>query len=240
MPVILPNSQAIMTWLGAKPASSREICSLLKPYDAGSLDCYTVPTEVGRVGRDDPSFILPIKSRKDGIAAAFGRAKKPADKDVNSETHAPMSEEVKATTRPNSKGAEAEEARTSKKRQLDEDEELARSLQQEEEKAQEKRLKKEEQPVHTDEQAVEVEQGGDVKNLTVKEEVDEEKVHPSSKFSPEPYNPPTSPPRPTGGYSTTTSPAAAVSPRRTGGGPSKKLDEAAKGTKDIRNFFGSK
>lgn len=62
---------------------------------------------------------------------------------------------------------------------------------------------------------------------------------PSSEFSPEPFNPPVLPPRPHGGYSTATF-TQYTSPPRKMATPSKKLEQAAKRTKDIRNFFGSK
>lgn len=221
MPVILPDSQAIMTWLGARPASSKEVCSLLKPYEAGDLDIYPVPREIGKVGNDNDSFILPVSSRKDGIAAAFGRVSK-GDKDVNSETHAPLEEEVKAVS-------------PGKKRQLQEDEEMAQALQREEEEIKAKRIKSEPQvnKDKSDEREV-------ITETATKDEHQGEQQT-SSKFSPEPFNPPISPPRPHGGYSTSSSSTIQQnSPSRKMATPSKKLEQAAKGTKDIRNFFESK
>ncbi|CAD6886104.1 unnamed protein product [Tilletia controversa] len=103
MPVILPDAESIALWLGLpqQPVSKHEeearmeeeeevknaqgpssssvplarVAKLLKPFDNGELQCYRVPPEVGKVGNNDPKFILPVSDRKDGIMAAFGRAK---------------------------------------------------------------------------------------------------------------------------------------------------------------------
>ncbi|SPO21808.1 uncharacterized protein UTRI_01300_B [Ustilago trichophora] len=88
MPVILPNEQAISTWLGldARPKSenevkkgddvddtwSFEVAKLLRPLQS-ELECYKVPKEVGKVGNSHPSFILPIEERKDGLKAFFAK-----------------------------------------------------------------------------------------------------------------------------------------------------------------------
>ncbi len=92
MPVILPTEKAIATWLGldAKPKSeadvkkgddvddtwSFEVAKLLRPLQS-ELECYKVPKEVGKVGNSDPSFILPIEERKDGLRAFFSKQKQP-------------------------------------------------------------------------------------------------------------------------------------------------------------------
>ncbi|PWZ03058.1 DUF159-domain-containing protein, partial [Testicularia cyperi] len=81
MPVILPDAQAIATWLGlghkGKPDHEDdtwdiETAKLLRPLRS-PLDCYKVPREVGKVGNSDPSFILPIEERKDGLRAFFAK-----------------------------------------------------------------------------------------------------------------------------------------------------------------------
>ncbi|TKA64722.1 hypothetical protein B0A49_07989 [Cryomyces minteri] len=81
MPVILDNgSEEIRTWLDPKRAEwSRELQSLLKPYD-GELECYPVSKDVGKVGNNSPSFIVPIDSteNKNNIANFFGNQKKAA------------------------------------------------------------------------------------------------------------------------------------------------------------------
>jgi hypothetical protein len=239
MPVILPNAEAMEIWLGARPASSREVCSLLRPYDKGTLDLYPVPREVGRVGNDDKSFILPVSARKDGIAAAFGRSQK-VEKDVNSETHAPIGEEMKAV-----------DGDGKRKRQLDEDERLAKELQDKEEAAakrpkleEDERLAKSlQEEEEVDLKGPKIEEDDKVQKVekstpAVKEkDINDGERRPSSRFSPEPFNPPVSPPRPKGGYSKVDDDDRDTSPRKTS---SKALAEAAKGTKDIRNFFGGK
>lgn len=81
MPVLLDNgSDAIRTWLDPnKREWSRELQSLLKPYD-GDLECYPVNKDVGKVGNNSPSFVVPLDSaeNKSNIANFFGNQKKAA------------------------------------------------------------------------------------------------------------------------------------------------------------------
>lgn len=92
MPVILPTAQAISTWLGmgvetksedevktgkdVDDSWSLDVAKLLRPLQ-GELECYKVPKEVGKVGNNNPSFILPIEERKDGLKAFLARQKQP-------------------------------------------------------------------------------------------------------------------------------------------------------------------
>ena len=81
MPVILENgSDEITTWLDPGRAEwSKDLQSLLRPYE-GELECYPVSKEVGKVGNNSPSFIIPVASseNKHNIANFFGNAKKTA------------------------------------------------------------------------------------------------------------------------------------------------------------------
>ncbi|KAL8869997.1 MAG: hypothetical protein Q9174_003853, partial [Haloplaca sp. 1 TL-2023] len=81
MPVILENgSDAIRTWLDPKRSEwSKELQSLLKPF-GGDLECYPVSKEVGKVGNNSPTFIVPVASteNKNNIANFFSNAKKGA------------------------------------------------------------------------------------------------------------------------------------------------------------------
>ena len=74
MPVILENgSDAVRTWLDpARTEWSKDLQSLLKPYD-GELECYPVSKDVGKVGNNSPSFLVPINStaNKNNIANFF-------------------------------------------------------------------------------------------------------------------------------------------------------------------------
>ncbi|SPO39783.1 uncharacterized protein PSFLO_05264 [Pseudozyma flocculosa] len=77
MPVILPDAHSIATWLGLGQGDKEdtwtpEVARLLRPLKK-PLECYKVPREVGRVGNDDPGFILPIESRRDGLKAFFSK-----------------------------------------------------------------------------------------------------------------------------------------------------------------------
>lgn len=274
MPVILPNAHAIFTWLGmtSLSRSSDAVSRLLKPYDAGPLDVYTVPREVGRVGTDDPKYILPVASRKDGIAAAFGRMRKrtPSVDDANSETNAPQTEELKslngAGKRSHSQcesikddnlgvkheGVKSEDLNAKRRKeqpvkdessqdQIDSDAALAKKLQEEEEQGHQST-------------SLESIANSKPKDVASGRHESQSSLHPSSKFSPDPFNPPVSPPRPYGGYSTLDKHGTAQRvPQATkmGGGRMRNeegnsrrhneyLKQAAKGTKDIRNFFGQK
>lgn len=79
MPVILENgSDAIRTWLDPERSEwSKDLQSLLKPFP-GELECYPVSKDVGKVGNNSPSFIVPIASseNKNNIANFFGNAQK--------------------------------------------------------------------------------------------------------------------------------------------------------------------
>ena len=84
MPVILENgSDQIRTWLDPNRSEwSKELQALLKPF-SGELDCYPVSKEVGKVGNDSPSFIVPVASteNKSNIANFFANTKKLAKGD---------------------------------------------------------------------------------------------------------------------------------------------------------------
>ncbi|KAK1971635.1 DUF159-domain-containing protein [Colletotrichum sublineola] len=77
MPVILNlGSQEIKSWLDPQRHEwSKELQSLLKPFD-GELECYPVSKEVGKVGNNSPSFIIPVASKenKSNIANFFANA----------------------------------------------------------------------------------------------------------------------------------------------------------------------
>ncbi|KAK3682186.1 hypothetical protein B0T22DRAFT_530631 [Podospora appendiculata] len=76
MPVILePGSEAMKTWLDpARWEWSGELQGLLRPFE-GALEVYPVSREVGKVGNNSPSFVIPVASRenKSNIANFFGK-----------------------------------------------------------------------------------------------------------------------------------------------------------------------
>lgn len=82
MPVILENgSPEMFMWLDNAGHGSwgKELQSLLRPY-SGELECYPVSKDVGKVGNNSPTFIVPVNSteNKNNIANFFGGAKKAA------------------------------------------------------------------------------------------------------------------------------------------------------------------
>ncbi len=76
MPVILEaGSEGMKTWLDpARYKWSSELQGLLKPFE-GELECYPVSKEVGKVGNNSPSFLIPVDSKenKNNIANFFAR-----------------------------------------------------------------------------------------------------------------------------------------------------------------------
>ncbi|KAH7026313.1 uncharacterized protein B0I36DRAFT_330366 [Microdochium trichocladiopsis] len=74
MPVILENgSDEVRTWLDpARHEWSAELQSLLRPWK-GELEIYPVSKDVGKVGNNSPTFIIPIDSKenKNNIANFF-------------------------------------------------------------------------------------------------------------------------------------------------------------------------
>jgi hypothetical protein len=78
MPVIFDEgSKALTTWLDPGQSKwSADLQFLLKPYQ-GELDIYQVSKDVGKVGNNSPTFILPIDSseNKNNIANFFGNGK---------------------------------------------------------------------------------------------------------------------------------------------------------------------
>lgn len=100
MPVILePGSEQIRTWLSPKRFEwSRDLQSLLRPYE-GELEIYPVNKDVGKVGNDSPTFIIPIDSKenKRNIANFFSKPGKPAQT-VSQVKKEVKKEEVKETS----------------------------------------------------------------------------------------------------------------------------------------------
>jgi putative SOS response-associated peptidase YedK len=76
MPVIFnPGDDAIHTWLDPhRNTWTKELQSLLKPWN-GELEIYAVSKDVGKVGNNSPSFIVPIDSEqnKNNIANFFSK-----------------------------------------------------------------------------------------------------------------------------------------------------------------------
>lgn len=82
MPAILENgSDEITKWLDpARNTWTRELQALLRPF-TGELDIYPVTKDVGKVGNNSPSFIIPLDSKenKSNIQNFFNNAKAKAE-----------------------------------------------------------------------------------------------------------------------------------------------------------------
>ncbi|KAJ3813133.1 hypothetical protein F5876DRAFT_35855 [Lentinula aff. lateritia] len=77
-PVILSTQEDIDQWLDTSSQRwSEDLAQMVsRAYTKDSpLECYQVPKEVGKIGMESSSFILPISVRKDGIEAMFSKQK---------------------------------------------------------------------------------------------------------------------------------------------------------------------
>jgi len=101
MPVILENgSEAIRTWLNPRRTEwSKELQSLLHPFD-GELDVYPVSKEVGKVGNNSPSFLMPVNStaNRSNIANFFVYPRKPAQSQADDQPSAKAEHGVQDST----------------------------------------------------------------------------------------------------------------------------------------------
>ncbi|WWC71123.1 uncharacterized protein I206_105076 [Kwoniella pini CBS 10737] len=94
MPVILSEWQDIYDWLDlgevkgwieGKDGTGRLLNS------TEGLDCYPVPTEVGKIGNNSPTFIQPVSERKDGIKSFFSKQQQSSPGKVKKEETSPIS-----------------------------------------------------------------------------------------------------------------------------------------------------
>lgn len=106
MPVVLdPGSKEMGMWLDPERYEwSKELQACLKPYQ-GELECYPVDQAVGKVGNNDPSFIVPVNSaaNKNNIANFFGGGggKKVAEGEVrNDEAEEVKKEKIGGRSKP--------------------------------------------------------------------------------------------------------------------------------------------
>lgn len=78
MPAILdPSAAAVATWLDpCRTSWSHDLQALLRP-SAADLEVYSVSKEVGKVGNDSPSFVIPVASKenKENIANFFANSR---------------------------------------------------------------------------------------------------------------------------------------------------------------------
>ncbi|EWC48890.1 hypothetical protein DRE_00195 [Drechslerella stenobrocha 248] len=80
MPVIFePNSSEIKEWLDPRRHWDDGLQRLLQPFEKAGLECYPVRKEVGKVGNNSSSFIIPLDSEdnKSNIKNFFSKGGKP-------------------------------------------------------------------------------------------------------------------------------------------------------------------
>lgn len=186
----------------------------MKPFEK-NLEVYPCPREVGKVGTDNPAYILPIDQRKDGIMAAFGRAKS----NKNSTGGDGSKEKAKETIDTLEKDDKVED-QVALSNLVDE------SIKEQDHVSQEH--KEEPNPQDNASKSQEKEKPEE------DEEEEEIKPKPSSKFSPEPWNPPLS--TPPGGKSSYSTPKKST-PSTKGKGKAKDEVQEVKGKASLESAF---
>lgn len=217
-------------WLGlpnpstSSPPSLKEVASLMRPFEE-TLEIYPCPREVGRVGNDNPNFILPVNQRKDGIMAAFGRAKG-----------------GKGESTEKGKGREKEKTEEELKTNEVEGESSlkGKDIKDKSEEPRGKEVEVEEQVLLSEvanEMQTDLEEKSDPsleiespasKSNPIFPSITSNSIEPSSKFSPEPWNPPIPSPSPPKASKSTPSKATSQS---------KANEKAAIGTSNIEDMF---
>lgn len=117
MPVIFePNSPEIKTWLDPSRRWDEGLQRLLQPFEKSGLEFYPVKKEVGKVGNNSPSFIVPLDSaeNKSNIKNFF-------NKGTNVKPLQPFKEPEKPWTNPKKLG-DIEDEEESKVKTEDEEE----------------------------------------------------------------------------------------------------------------------
>lgn len=189
-PFILDSPEAIEMWLDTT-APLDQVRKLIQVYE-GPLEYYKVPKEVGKVGNDDAAFIMPVAQRKDGLMAAFGRA---AKKEEGHET-----QEVKDGSA--EKQAKKEEDHGGDSKQEIGPAQPPSSDTNTETNAPEPTSKELKEETDGDVEAQETTKPSTPSTPKQSQAT----TQPSSRWSPDPFNPPVSPERPNGGYSTVEDP----------------------------------
>jgi hypothetical protein len=120
MPAILENgSEEITTWLDPKRLTwSEKLQRLLRPF-TGELEIYPVSKDVGKVGNNSETFIIPIASsqNKSNIANFFSKGAREEDsrtavKAESSNSISPVGEVRKEDLSPQIKREPGEEGKT--------------------------------------------------------------------------------------------------------------------------------
>ncbi|WVF69072.1 hypothetical protein IAT40_003846 [Kwoniella sp. CBS 6097] len=118
MPCILSDWDQVARWLDLGEVKGWEEgkagTGVLLKGTAG-LDCYAVPSEVGKIGNNSPTFIQPVSERSDGIKSFFqkqapspAKPKKEAREDSGKTTNEGKEERVKAGSQQQSQPVKTE------------------------------------------------------------------------------------------------------------------------------------
>jgi len=100
-PVILTSQDSLDRWLDTSTQTwDTKLNRLLEPYNDSDapLECYAVPSEVGKVGVESRTFIEPVQNRRDGIEAMFMRQTKAVPKSGGKRKRDPSPTEEKPET----------------------------------------------------------------------------------------------------------------------------------------------
>ncbi|KAA8626406.1 SRAP domain containing protein [Pyrenophora tritici-repentis] len=94
------GSDAIRTWLDPSRTEWNDaLQSLLRPFH-GKLECYPVSKDVGKVGNNSPSFLVPVDSaaNKNNIANFFQSPQKQSVNRTEPDVKVEHEDETRATT----------------------------------------------------------------------------------------------------------------------------------------------
>ncbi|KAH8920431.1 DUF159-domain-containing protein, partial [Atractiella rhizophila] len=73
MPVIFNTHSQFESWLNvAQNPWGEKVAKMMQPFE-GSLECYKVTPDVGKVGNDSPDMIIPVAERKGTLNALFAK-----------------------------------------------------------------------------------------------------------------------------------------------------------------------
>lgn len=194
-PLILESTQAIALWLNPT-VPLKEVRKAIKTFQ-GPFEFYKVPKEVGKVCNDDSAFIMPVEQREDGLTAAFSKgagrgAQRQSVPDREQTKEADSSSATYIGAGPQTIALSDTDPETNAPAPLTEKHKI-----------------KSEQSSDGGTGASSLTEGVTVKHIDrFRSGVDESGEAPqgSSRFSPDPFDPPVSPYRPNGGYSTVDDP----------------------------------
>ncbi|PPR07220.1 hypothetical protein CVT24_010163, partial [Panaeolus cyanescens] len=97
-PVFLKNHDEVEQWLDTTSQTwTAQLAKMVQPLNDSTLplECYAVPSDVGKIGKESPTFIEPVAKRKDGLEAMFSKQAAKATAATQPSTPTPSSHKRK-------------------------------------------------------------------------------------------------------------------------------------------------